>query len=265
MTPADAALLAGLPGWAFAFVLLLARAGAAIMLIPGSGEAEVPAMVRAGFAVALTALLLPALAPSMPAPPDAVGPLMYMVAAELLTGLFLGFLARLVVAALPLAGQMLAVVSGHASVLQADTVLGAQGAAIGRLLGLAAPVMVFATGLYALPLAAIARSYAVIPAGSLLPAADSAATVVAAVATLFALALRLAGPFVLASVIWNLVLALLSRLVPQLQVFFLATPAQLAGGLALFGLLGAALLAAWHDAATSAFGLLPGAAVGEPR
>ena len=82
MTAADAVLLAGLPGWAFAFVLLLCRAGAACMLIPGVGEAEVPAMVRAGFAVALTALLLPGLAPHMPPPPDDVGRLLFMVAAE---------------------------------------------------------------------------------------------------------------------------------------------------------------------------------------
>jgi len=260
MTAADAALVASLPAWAFAFILLLCRAGAAITLIPGSGETEVPMMVRAGFAVALTALLLPALAPHFPAPPDDVGPMLYMIAAELLTGLFLGWLARLVVAALPLAGQIIAVVSGMSSVLQPDSVLGPQGAALGRLLGLAATVLVFATGLYALPLAAIAGSYAVIPAGALLPAADTAAAAVTAVGALFALSVRLAAPFILASVIWHVVLALLSRLVPQLQVFFLATPAQLAGGLALLGLLGAALLGAWQEQATAAFGALPGAA-----
>jgi flagellar biosynthetic protein FliR len=252
--------LANLHGWAFAFVLLLCRAGAAVMLIPGSGEAEVPMMVRAGFAVALTALLLPGLARGMPAPPDDVGPLLYMVAAELLTGLFLGWLARLVVSAPPLAGQIIAMITGLSSVLQPDTVLGAQGSALGRLLGLAATVLVFASGLHVLPLAAIAGSYAVIPAGTLLPAADTAAASVAAVGALFALALRLAAPFVLAGVVWHVVLALLSRLVPQLQVFFLATPAQLAGGLALLGLLGAALLGAWQDQATTAFGTLPGAA-----
>ena len=260
MTAADAALLAGLPAWAFAFVLVICRAGTACMLIPGAGEAEVPAMVRAGFAVALTALLLPGLAPDMPAPPGDVGMLLFMVAAELTTGLFLGWLARLVVASPALAGQIIAVVSGQSSVLQPDTVLGAQGAAIGRLFGLGATVLVFATGLYALPVAAIAGSYAVIPAGTMLPAADTAAAVVAAVGALFALAVRLASPFVLAGVLWHVVLALLSRLVPQLQVYFLAAPAQLAGGLALVGLLGAAVLAAWQDAAVPAFGLLPGAA-----
>ena len=262
MTAADAALVAGLPAWAFAFVLLICRAGTACMLIPGVGEAEVPAMVRAGFVVALTALLLPVLGPRLPKPPDSVGPLLFMLAAELMTGLFLGWLARLLVASLPLAGQIIAVITGQSSVLQADEVLGPQGAALGRLLGLAGTVLVFASGLYALPLAAIAGSYAVIPAGTLLPPADTAASVVAAVGALFALAVRLAAPFVLAGIVWHVVLALLSRLVPQLQVFFLAAPAQLAGGLALIGLLGAAVLAAWQDAVAPAFSALPGAAIG---
>ena len=47
MTPEDSALLASLPGWAHAFVLVLARVSAAMMLLPPFGEAEVPAPVRA--------------------------------------------------------------------------------------------------------------------------------------------------------------------------------------------------------------------------
>jgi flagellar biosynthetic protein FliR len=173
--------------------------------------------------------------------------------------MFLGWLARLVAAAPPLAGQIIAAVIGQSSVLQPDTVLGPQGAALGRLLGLAATVVVLASGLYVLPLAAIAGSYAVIPGGALLPAADTATAAVTAVGTLFGLAVRLAAPFVLAGVVWHVALALLSRLAPQLQVFFLMLPAQLAGGIALVGLLGAPLLAAWQDAAGPALGLLPGA------
>jgi flagellar biosynthetic protein FliR len=258
MTAADAALIAHLPGWAFAFVLLLSRTGAACMLIPGAGEADVPMPVRAGFAVALTVLLLPAVAPAMPAAPDDPWRSVGMVAAELASGLLLGWLARLVMVALPLAGQILAVVAGHSSVLQPDSVLGAQGAAIGRLLSLAAPVLVFATGLYAMPLAAIAASYRVIPAGALVPSGDTAQTVVAAVSACFALAVRLAGPFILASIVWHTALALLGRLVPNLQVFFLAAPAQLLGGLALLAVLATALLAAWQDRAGTDFRLLPG-------
>ena len=48
MSGDDAALLAALPAWAFAFVLVMARIGAAMTLLPGLGEAEPPMMVRVG-------------------------------------------------------------------------------------------------------------------------------------------------------------------------------------------------------------------------
>jgi flagellar biosynthetic protein FliR len=71
MSGDDAALLAALPAWAFAFVLVMSRIGAAMMLLPGLGEAEPPMMVRVGMTLGITALLLPGIAPSIPKVPDA--------------------------------------------------------------------------------------------------------------------------------------------------------------------------------------------------
>ncbi|MDA8249450.1 MAG: flagellar biosynthetic protein FliR [Rhodospirillales bacterium] len=258
MTAAEAALLARLPDLAFAFVLVLARAGTACMLLPGIGEAELPAMLRAGFALALTLLLLPVLLPDLPALPGDPWRGLFMLAAELLAGLLLGWLARLLLAALPMAGQLLAILTGQASVLQPDNLLGPQGAAIGRLLGLAGPVLLLASGLYALPLQALAGSYRVLPPGVLLPAGATAASVVAAVGACFALALRLAAPFLLAGIVWQVALAALARLAPQLPVFFLAAPAQVLGGLLLLAALGGTVLAVWGEAASGGFAALPG-------
>ena len=169
MTPDDAAFLAALPGWGFAFGLVLARVGAAMMLLPGLGEAELPSVVRAGLAVALTALLLPGIGPAVPVPP--ADPLVGagMVAAELVTGFWLGWLARLLVQALPITGQIVSYMLGLSNVLQPDPVLGAQSTALARLLSLAAPVLLLASGLYALPIAALAGSYRLIAPGALLP------------------------------------------------------------------------------------------------
>ena len=64
-------LLAELPAWGFGLVLVICRIGAACMLLPGIGEAELPGTVRAGFVLALTALLLPVLAPLLPPVPAA--------------------------------------------------------------------------------------------------------------------------------------------------------------------------------------------------
>jgi len=117
---------------------------------------------------------------------------------------------------------------------------------------------VLGTGLYALPLRALVDSYALLPAGAPLPLGEKAEAVAQAVADSLALALRLAGPLVLAAMLGNFGLGLLARLAPQVQVFAAAQPAQIILGLLLLGLLLPAILAVWTAAAEAGFGLLAG-------
>ncbi len=87
------------------------------MLLPGLGEADPPAIVRAGLAIALTVLLVPAIAPLVPPVPVGTAAAAAMVAAEVVTGLWLGWLARMLVMALPIAGQFLSYMLGVSNVL----------------------------------------------------------------------------------------------------------------------------------------------------
>jgi flagellar biosynthetic protein FliR len=253
-----AALLATLPAWAFAFVLVMARVGAAFMLLPGLGEAGAPAIVRVGLALGVTALLLPGIEPSIPAVPEAALQAALMIAAEVGTGLWLGWLARLLVLALPVAGQFIAYMLGLANVLQPDPELGGSATPIARLFSLAASLAILVTGLYAVPLAALAGSYRLIPAGTLLPPVDATQTTVRAVSDTFALAIRLASPFLLASIVWYVATGLLARLVPRLQIYFVAMPGQILGGFVMLAALATALLTAWQAALQSGFANLPG-------
>jgi flagellar biosynthetic protein FliR len=256
----DALALARLPQFAFIAVLLLARIGCAMMLLPGFGEAELPMVARAALAVALAALIGPVVAPLMPPAPVDVLHTAAMVLGEAVTGLWFGWLTRLLLLVLPMAGQIIASVIGLANVLQPDPALGAQTSVLSRLLGLAAVPVVFAAGLHALPLEALAGSYRLIAPGTLLPAGDAAASIVAGVSEAFALALRLAAPFILAGTLWHVALAVIGRLVPNLQLFFMASPGQIVGGLALLGLLGTALIGTWREHAVAALAALPGVA-----
>ncbi len=258
MNSSDAALLAALPAWAFAFTVVVARVGGAMALLPGLGESQPPAMVRAGLALAVTILLLPAIAPMVPAVPESGAQAASMIAAEAVTGLWLGWLARQLVLALPIAAQLIGYMLGIANVLQPDPVLGSQATPIARLFDIAAPLLVLATGLYALPLAALAGSYHLIAPGMLLPAGDSAETAMRATATAFALAMRLASPFLLVAIVWHVATGLLARLVPRLQVYFVVMPGQILGGIALLGILATALLTAWETSVRSGFASLPG-------
>ncbi len=250
--------LATLPAWAFAFVLVMGRIGAALTLLPGLGEASPPPMLRVGLAIGITVLLLPGIAPLIPGVPADVPTAAGMVAAEVVTGLWLGWLARLIVLALPIAGQLIAFMLGVSNVLVTDPELSAQSSALEQIFSLAAPLALLMSGLYAVPLAALAGSYDVIKPGALLPAGDGAALAVRAVGECFALALKLASPFVLAAVIWHVVLGLLSRLVPNVQVYFVSMPGQILGGLILLSMLVGGLLTTWQDAVSADFARLPG-------
>ena len=246
--------LASLPSWAFAFALVLCRCSAAVMLLPALGEVEIPAPVRAGLAVALVALILPGV--GIVAPPDGWH-IVSMVGAELLCGGVLGWLARCVALALPMAGQIISFMLGLSSIISPDPALG-QSSATMRLFSLAAPVLVLGTGLWMLPVEALAGSYTLVPPGALLSVPDSVQAAVGAVATAFSLALRLAAPFVVANILWHSALGVIARLIPQLQVYFVAMPGQILGGLALLAVLATAIAGTWLETARDSFAVLPG-------
>ncbi|SDC78098.1 flagellar biosynthetic protein FliR [Belnapia rosea] len=244
-----------LPDFAFHAVLLVARLGGAVLLLPGLGEQDIPASIRLALLLALVAVLLPGLAPHLPGLPAELPELLRLILMETAIGLWLGLLARLVSLALGQAGQMVGLMVGLASPLQADPVLGAQATATGRLFTLLAAVLVLSGGLYALPLRALAESYQSLPPGAPLVLDRGAESVAQAVADSLSLALRLASPLVLASVLGNVALGLLARLAPQVQVFTMAAPGQILGGLLLLGLLLPAMIAVWLAAAGTSLAL----------
>ena len=171
------------------------------MLLPGLGAPEVPATIRLALLLALTALLLPVVQPGLPPlPEEAAGTA--AAAPDRDGDRPLARPAGAAGGAGPGPGGAGDGADGRPRQPAADG-SGARraGHRAVRLFGLAATVLVLATGLYALPLRALAESYALLPAGAALPLAGQVAAVAQAVADSLALALRLAAPLVLASVL----------------------------------------------------------------
>ncbi|MBK1661745.1 flagellar biosynthetic protein FliR [Paracraurococcus ruber] len=247
-----------LPDLVFHAVLVLARVGSALLLLPGLGAAEVPATIRLALALALTALVLPVVQPGLPALPGDPSDLLRLLLIEIAIGVWLGLLARLLELALAQAGQVMALMVGLASPLQGDAVFGAQATALSRLFGLAAAMLVLSTGLYALPLRAMAESYDAFPPGAALPLPAQAGLLAQAVADSLSLALRLAAPLILAGILGQFALGLLARLTPQVPVFILAAPGQILAGLLLLAALLPGLLGGWLAALREGFESLPG-------
>jgi flagellar biosynthetic protein FliR len=244
--------------WAPAFALVLARVAAAMVLLPGLGEAAAPAMVRIGLTLSVTILLLPELKPIMPPVPDAGLTMGLMIAGEVITGLWFGWVARMIALALPIGAQFIGYMIGLSSVLQPDAELGPQSGALGKLFEMATPVLLLMTGLYRLPLMALDGLFKLIPPGHLLPAGESSEVAIHAVGTGFSLALQLASPFVVIGIGWNIAMGLVARIVSRLQIYFVSMPGQIMLGLAVLMLTAGAMTLAWRESAQAFLGALPG-------
>jgi flagellar biosynthesis protein FliR len=251
-------ILTGLLDWAPAFALVLARVGATMALLPGLGEAVAPATVRIGLALSITILLIPELQPMMPPVPAAGLSLALMVAGEVITGLWFGWITRMIVLALPICAQFIGYLIGLSSVLQPDAELGAQSGALGKLFEMAAPVLLLVSGLYMLPLTALHGLFQLIPPGHMLPIGDSTDIATRAVSTGFRLALQLASPFVVIGIAWHIGMGLIARIVSRMQIYFVSMPGQIMTGLALLMITGSTIILVWRDGAQSYFAALPG-------
>ncbi len=258
MTEADTALLHSLPGLTLQAALLFCRLGAAVMLLPGLGEQEASATIRLSIGLLLTMALLPVLAPQLPAEVGTIPDLLRLVALEIVAGLWFGTLARLIHLAFAEAGQVMGSMIGLSTPLQGDLLLGAQSTALGRALGLAGTVLILATGLYALPLSALANSYQAVPAGLALPGGAMAESVAAMAMRSLELSLQLAAPFIVAGTLFQVGIGLVSRLTPHVQVSVIMAPAQILGGIALLALLLPPILGLWREALEAVFSALPG-------
>jgi flagellar biosynthetic protein FliR len=243
---------------AFGLVLVLARVGATLAFLPGLGEATIPAAVKAGMVLVLTILVLPIVEPLLPPRPDSEVALALLIMTELANGMWFGWLARVLTMSLPLAGQFIADFAGLANVLLPNPELGEQTTAIAQLYEIAVPALILSSGLYTELISALVGFYRLIPPGTIAWVPDSAATTVGVVAHSFDLALRLSAPFILAAIAWHVAIGLIARLVPRLQIFFVALPGQIGLGLLLLAAVAAPTIGAWIGAMHAGLSSLPG-------
>jgi flagellar biosynthetic protein FliR len=236
LTPGRAMLSQLLPAQLFGPILVFARLGSALMLLPGFGELYVPQRYRLLLGLLLAALVAPVLAPALPPLPPTPSGLASVLGAELVIGLFLGSVARLMLLALETAGSIISMQLGLSSAQLFNPMLGQQGSLPGTMLMGLGVIVIFATDSHHLLLHASVDSYGLFAAGQLPPLGDLANAMARMAAVSFRLGLELSAPFLVAGTVFFAALGILSRLVPQLQIFFVTLPAQILGGLAILAL-----------------------------
>jgi flagellar biosynthetic protein FliR len=240
-------ILPQLQGVVLAYLLTFARAGAMIMLLPVIGDAGVPARVRLAFALAVSAALVSVTAAYYPTDTPAPMELATLIARETTAGVLVGTMARVIMSVLETAGFLIAQQTGLAFATTFDPGQGTQGAMVSTFLSLLGAILVFESGLYRLAIGAIAGSYTLLPPNQVFPAADMAEMTLGLVARSFALGLQLSAPFLVFGLVIYAMLGVLSRLMPQLQIFFLAMPVNILAGFVLLMLFLGVMMSTFLD------------------
>ena len=229
-----------LPALAAAFMLVFARVGTMVMLLPGFGENNLPMQLRLGIALGLTLILLPLHRADYHVDLDSMAATLLLLVHEIVIGLVLGATARVTISALEVAGSVVAQQVGLGFVTAIDPTQGQQGALIGNFLTILGLTLLFATDTHHLVIAALNDSYSIFDPGQLLPSGDVASLATTAFATAFKIGIQLSAPFLVFGLVFNLGLGLLARLMPQMQVYFIGVPLSiLAGFMILVAVIGA--------------------------
>lgn len=217
-------------GWLIAALLLSLRFAAATVLTPVLGPTQIPALAKVILALALGSLLAAALPMTQTLPNVSIVQLVVAALGELIIGFSFAFGFMVAFGATQLAGRALDIQIGFgaASVLNPTTQVAAP--LLGSVFGMVAVAVFLALDGHLVLLKALAASVAAMPPGQFALVMDGAAVIEHSAAT-FAFALAFAGPVMLLLLLSDLTMAVLSRSMPQLNVFVLGFAVKIVLGL----------------------------------
>jgi flagellar biosynthesis protein FliR len=231
-----------LPALAATFMLVFARVGAMVMLLPGLGESNIPVRVKLGIALLLTLIILPLHRAAYQVDMTSMASLGVLMVHEIIIGVVLGATARVTLSALAVAGSVIAQQLGLGFVTAVDPTQGQQGLLIGNFLTILGVTLLFATDSHHLVIAALNESYRIFSPGEILPTGDVAALATRAFAAAFKIGMQLSAPFLVFGLVFNIGLGVLARLMPAMQVYFVGVPLSILVGFLIFALVITAMM-----------------------
>lgn len=231
----------------YAAAMVFARLGAILMLLPGMGETTIPVRIRLSFALAFSLIIGPYAALQLPPAPDTLAGIGMLVALEAVIGIMIGGAARILLVAAAIAGQIIGFQTGIAMAQSFDPAQGQAGALPAQFLNLLFMVLIFSTNIHHLLLMTAADSYQLMPAGVAPMWGDAALWAVGLFVDAFVIGVQIAAPLLAFGLIFYLGLGVLSRLMPQAQIFFIAQPINILGGFSILAIALGGMALVWLE------------------
>jgi flagellar biosynthetic protein FliR len=216
------------------FILVLARVGPIFLLAPMFSSKSIPPRAKLVIALALSVGIAPIALGARHLPMDVVS-MGSLVLKEMLIGAAFAFAIGALFAAVQAAGALLDTFVGFSFGALIDPLTGNQGTILQQFYALVG-VMIFLTiGGDEWVIRGLARSYELVPIDAMPSLAAMSGGVQEAFAGIFTVALQISAPVVLALVVTDAAFGVVSRVVPQMNVFSVGFPAKIAVGLLVIG------------------------------
>lgn len=215
--------------WIVAFVFPLTRILAFVATAPLFSSVAVPRRIRLTLGLVITVALAPAL-PPMPVVEPSSGIGLWILVQQLLIGVGMGFAMSIVYAAIDIAGEFISFQMGLGFATLYDPVSTAQTPVIAEFINLLALLVFLSINGHLIYVATLMQSFTVIPISITPLAANSWSNLAELGSAMFSTGLLLALPVIVALMIANIALGVLTKAAPQLNIFAVGFPLTLTGG-----------------------------------
>ena len=217
-------------------LICLARVAAILGSMPVFGSGQVPARAKLILALFMTFLIFPGVEPLLPSYSFDPLPLMLLIANEALLGIMMGFIARLIFTAVEFGGTIVGYQMGFAAANVYDPQNQRQVSLVSQFQNVFAILVFLALDVHHLFIQALVDSYRQLPPGLLDFSSEAVPFVMELTGHMFVLAIRFSAPILAVLLLSGLVLGILARVFPQLNVFLLSFPINIGMAFIIIGL-----------------------------
>jgi len=219
------------------FIFTFLRVSAIIVMVPAFGEQSVPAQVKGGLALIIAIILFPLLRYNPPAivSTDTVALILGM-AGEIMIGVVIGFAARCIFAGVQSAGELTGFQMGFSMAYVLDPMTSTQVSVLAEFQYIFAMLIFLIVDAHHLFLSALVESFRIIPPLGFTFSGSLMQVLFVMSKNVFIIALKLSAPIVAVMIFTNIGLGVVARTVPQINIFVVGFPLQIAVGFIFLGL-----------------------------
>ena len=213
------------------FMLVVARLSGLFLIAPIFSSPMIPPRIKVMILFVLAATLTPIVSNDVETVPTDIFDLVLAIGVESLIGFALGFSVAIVFSAVQIGASLIDTSIGFSMANIIDPLNNAQGAVLGSFYTMVATLSFLSVNGHHWLLAGFKRSFEVVPVGQMPDIELMIENLFATFTSLFSMAFQIAAPVLMTLLLVDVALGIVSRVVPQMNVFFVGVPLKIGIGL----------------------------------